>query len=42
MKKQVIVLAFNGNNPEPRDKVEAEIVFPGLSLRSNIDQVEVC
>lgn len=42
MKKQVIVLAFNGNKAEPTDKLEAEIVFPGLSLQKNVERTELC
>ncbi len=37
MKKQVIVLTFNGDSLANRENNGGEIVFPGLSLRKNLD-----
>lgn len=37
MKKQVIVLTFNSALAESRENNGNQIVFPGLSLRKNVD-----
>lgn len=37
MKKQVIVLTFNGENPKTMEEASTSLIFPGLSARRNID-----
>lgn len=40
MKKQVIVLIFNGGNSRAMEEGSTNVIFPGLSTNKNIDHCE--